>query len=193
MEPRRSVSQVYCQRCSRPMLLTAETCGVCGTRRQVLTDAAVAASPSVDFVYAGFGVRLLAWLLDLLIATFIAIVASFLAGIVLGLGMVIWRWNIGGATQLVGWVVALPVSWLYHAILMSSRHQTTWGGMATGIVVVDMQGARISFMRATVRWVVSLFSSLIAGIGYLLMLFNDEHQTLHDMVAGTLVIKGKAE
>jgi uncharacterized RDD family membrane protein YckC len=80
------------------------------------------------------------------------------------------------------------VAWLYFALLLSSSNRASLGMMAVGLRVTDLQGGRISFARATGRHFASVLSTLIAGIGYLMMLWSPRKQTLHDQMAGTLVL-----
>lgn len=81
------------------------------------------------------------------------------------------------------------VDWLYNAILTSSSRQATLGKMAVGVIVTDLNGERISFLRATGRYVVRLFISGFLLIGYLIQLFTGRRQALHDLIAATLVIR----
>ena len=61
--------------------------------------------------------------------------------------------------------------------------------MAVGLRVVDEQGQRISFARATGRFFAKFISALILMIGYLMVAFTDRKRGLHDIMAGTLVVK----
>jgi uncharacterized RDD family membrane protein YckC len=54
---------------------------------------------------------------------------------------------------------------------------------------VDLHGKRISFPRALGRFFATYLSGIILGIGYLMALFTGKRQTLHDMIASTLVVK----
>jgi uncharacterized RDD family membrane protein YckC len=80
-------------------------------------------------------------------------------------------------------------SWLYYALMQSSRKQATLGQMALGIRVTDLEGRRITFARGTGRYFATVITGLTLGIGYLIMLFTDRKQTLHDLIAGTLVVR----
>ncbi len=79
--------------------------------------------------------------------------------------------------------------WLYYALFESSSKQATLGKMALGIVVTDIDGNRISFGRANARFWSKIISGMILGIGFLMAAFTEKKQGLHDMIAGTLVIK----
>ncbi|MDO1530341.1 RDD family protein [Fulvimonas sp. R45] len=84
------------------------------------------------------------------------------------------------------------LGWLYFAICESSAWQATVGKLALGIRVTDMQGSRISFLRAVGRYAAKFLSYIILLIGFLMVAFTRRKQGLHDLVAGTLVLNGRA-
>ena len=86
-------------------------------------------------------------------------------------------------------IFATIVRWLYFALLESGRMQATVGKLAVGIIVTDESGQRISFGRATGRHFGKIISTIILLFGYFMMLWDDRNQTLHDKMAGTLVVK----
>jgi len=91
-----------------------------------------------------------------------------------------------------GWqaldAVLFFVAWFYSAPMESSRIQATLGKMALGIRVTDLEGQRLSFDKATGRFFGEIVSALIAGVGYIVAAFTQYRQTLHDKMAGTLVL-----
>ncbi len=143
--------------------------------------------PEQPVVYATFGQRLGAMLLDWLVL----IVPSWLIARYVG-GQNIFREVIHGeflVTSITGQFASMILNWLYYALMESGRNQATIGKRAVGIVVTDMQGARLTFANATGRYFGKIISALIIYIGYFMMLWDDKNQTLHDKMAGTLVIK----
>jgi uncharacterized RDD family membrane protein YckC len=54
---------------------------------------------------------------------------------------------------------------------------------------VQTPGARLSFLRATGRHFAKYISAIIAGIGFLMVAFTKRKRGLHDMIAGTMVIR----
>lgn len=82
--------------------------------------------------------------------------------------------------------------WLYFAVLESSPLQATLGKLALGIRVTDERGARISFLRATGRFFAKWLSAVILCIGFMMAGWTRRKQALHDMLAGTLVLNGRA-
>lgn len=84
---------------------------------------------------------------------------------------------------------ALTLNWLYYTLQESSGAQATLGKRALGIKVVDENGEKIGFGRATGRYFAKIPSSLILGVGFLMAGFTQRKQGLHDMMAGTLVVQ----
>lgn len=84
------------------------------------------------------------------------------------------------------------LAWLYFAYCESSPWQATVGKLALGIRVTDLQGQRISFPRALGRYPAKILSYLILCIGFVMVAWTQRKQALHDMIAGTLVLNGRA-
>lgn len=83
-------------------------------------------------------------------------------------------------------------SWLYFAFMESGDGQATVGKKALGLMVTDLEGQRIDFGRASGRYFGNFVSIITFFIGYLVMLFNPKGQCLHDMMAGTVVIRQRS-
>lgn len=123
--------------------------------------------------YAGFGERFLAWLIDFVIIC----IGSAVVRMVLG--------------SIVGGLIGLALSIAYEIYFLSSPKQATIGKQAMGIIVTDLNGARIDPGKAALRWVGKIISALILFLGYIMAAFTERKQALHDIIAGTLVLKGK--
>ena len=82
--------------------------------------------------------------------------------------------------------------WLYFAICESSAWQASVGKLAIGIRVTDLEGRRISFWRALGRYAAKVLSWFILAIGFLMIGWTRRKQGLHDMLANTLVLNGRA-
>jgi uncharacterized RDD family membrane protein YckC len=119
--------------------------------------------------YAGFWMRVGAYLLDVLI-------------LFIPLGIL-------SLIPILGIIINIVGVWLYFALQESSVHQATLGKRALHICVTDQYGRRLSFGQATGRHFSKIISSLILGIGYLMVAFTQKKQGLHDMIAGTLVVR----
>lgn len=150
--------------------------------------------------YGGFWVRFLALLIDAVLLGFIQflVIAPIMAAIGLGAasspeafdpenGLAAFS-AMTGAIGLIQ-VVNLLIGLLYFALMESSKNQGTLGKMALGLKVVDSQGMPLSFGKAILRYIGKIVSGAILLIGYLMAAFNPRKQALHDMIAGTFVIK----
>lgn len=121
--------------------------------------------------------------------------AAIIDGIILYIPVALLQYSMGGAAQEIStkmlWqnVIALAIQWLYFATMESGDNQATFGKKALGLKVTDLQGERITFAKATGRYFGKFISAIIFFIGYLMMLWSPKKQTLHDVMAGTLIIK----
>lgn len=91
-------------------------------------------------------------------------------------------------------VVGSLVVWFFYApILESSEIRATLGKHLVDIQVTDTMGRRISLRTATVRNILKFISSLLLFIGFVFALFTQKKQTLHDLLADTVVVYGRSE
>jgi uncharacterized RDD family membrane protein YckC len=148
--------------------------------------------------YAGFWLRLAAALIDGILL-FVALLIIFTPiAFVLGVFGALSRLPQNSIDQLTSLysfaanILGTFLGWLYYAGMESSSRQATLGKMAVGIKVTDLNGNRISFGRATGRhfakWVSDL-TFIFLGFGFWMTAFTEKKQALHDMIAGTLVVK----
>jgi uncharacterized RDD family membrane protein YckC len=86
-------------------------------------------------------------------------------------------------------LIAIGVSWLYAAGLECSRWQATVGKLWMGLKVTDAAGERLSFPRATGRYLAKYLSALPCFLGFIMALFSSRGRALHDRLADTRVIK----
>ncbi|HKC45934.1 MAG TPA: RDD family protein [Burkholderiales bacterium] len=127
--------------------------------------------------YAGFWVRLAAFLLDALILAAVVLV--------IGIGFLATRSSVGMEVVL---ALGLAASWFYFSFMESGPSGGTPGKRAFGLQVLSDRMARISFLRATVRWAARAISAAVLAIGYLMQPFTARKQALHDLVAHTVVL-----
>ncbi len=145
------------------------------------------AKPSLLMQYYGsFDQRLLASALDWFIIFGAFVVIAF---IVVLLFIQDKETRIVVSFSILGMVPIAKI--IYHIIMESSVKQATYGKQMLKIKVVDMQGSRISTGKAISRNLCKIFSVGTVFIGYLFAFFNKQQQCLHDMMAGTLVIKDR--
>lgn len=173
---------MYCKYCGK---LTSEGdvfCKNCGER--IRENKIV----SETTTYADFASRLAAYLIDGVVIYMISFTFGLAFALILGL------LQLGGLADTVSMnfffdTLGIIVTWLYFSIMESSSKQATLGKMALKLKVTDLEGNRITFGRATGRYFAKILSCMILFIGYFMVLFTEKKQALHDIIAGTLVIK----
>jgi uncharacterized RDD family membrane protein YckC len=137
---------------------------------------------STDVAYGGFWIRVVAYIID-------AILLSIVGGIIATVtGERIFSGDYTDFHPLAN-LASLVIGWFYFALMESSERGATVGKMAMGLRVVTDQGQRLSFLNATGRYFAKFVSALILCIGFIMVAFTDRKRGLHDMIAGTLVIK----
>ena len=93
-----------------------------------------------------------------------------------------------GASYLLNF--AAPVmNALYCALTFQSALQGTIGMKLLGLKAVNYNGGPPTPGQCWGRAIASILSAYAYGIGYLILFFTPRRQTLHDLIAGTLVIK----
>lgn len=135
--------------------------------------------------YAGFWIRFWACLLDGLILSLITVPLGLLQTSMLE--------DENFAMYLFLLVCSWIGYWLYIALFTSGGWQATIGKRLMGLRITDLHGNRISFGQATGRHFGQFVSGLLMGVGYVMIGLTEKKQGLHDIMAGTLVLYGKAE
>ena len=151
--------------------------------------------------YAGFWIRFLAFLIDSVVIITLMWIAVFpLLG---ALGMSFSSFDELNNIELADpediWPIVLSVipaittvnlliTWLYYALLQSGPRQATVGKMALNIIVIDVNGDRMTFPRASLRYFSKIISSFMMFIGYIMAAFTQKKQALHDIIANTYVV-----
>jgi uncharacterized RDD family membrane protein YckC len=157
----------------------------------------------MNTTYAGFWLRFVAYIIDYII---IYVVQSFVFVPILGLmgisfaarmnnmesmsdaetmGMIGSMVALASATALLTTAIAI----LYWSLMESSKYQATIGKMALGLKVTDVDGNSLDFVKSLIRNVCKIISGMILFIGYIMAGFTEKKQGLHDIIAGTLVVK----
>jgi uncharacterized RDD family membrane protein YckC len=182
------VTQGHCTACGSPVPAGASFCPSCGRPVRpdeappvVLTEMGSAAATT----YASFWKRFVAWIIDTII---LGVVGAIIQFIIPGGSS---TEDASTAALVAANTASFVVPWAYYAGMESSVKQGTLGKMAMGIVVTDMKGERITFMRATGRYFAKIVSTMILLIGFLMIAFTKRKQGLHDIMAQTLVVNKK--
>lgn len=140
--------------------------------------------------YAGFWIRACAFLID---STILVVALSFLLVIVPGGAGFSHFTRIADPSffmqQMVHNFFSAVVCWLYFSLCESSTWQATIGKKLLGIKVTDDAGNKLTFARATGRHFGKILSTFFFCIGYIMAAFTSKKQSLHDILASTLVVR----
>ena len=134
-------------------------------------------------ISAGIGSRLVAVLIDVVVAFVVDVIVLYLTlrlcGLTFGQVGQLPMWPLGGFLGLLhgGYVIAFLVA----------KGQTL-GKMATGIRVVCRDGSALLVSHAVLRTVGYLVSAVPVGLGFVIGFFGREKLALHDRLANTRVV-----
>ncbi len=143
--------------------------------------------------YAGFLWRVFAALIDFALVMTVTLVTALGTYITLAAACFVFHFDkakLDASASLIGYIVGAIVPILYYAGFESSKWQATVGKKTFGLKVTDMNGSRISFSRALLRFFLKFVSGFLFGMAYLVCLITEHKQTLHDILIGTVVLKG---
>ncbi|BCA78782.1 RDD family protein [Desulfuromonas sp. AOP6] len=180
---------------------TGDSCEGCGIiyekwqRRQhelgqnPLSTETASEPTAAELPKAGFWVRVVASVVDSILVTVVQMVLGFILGLTAGLagGDLSGEGNVmlGLTTGLFGMVLAVA----YYVFFTGYCGQTP-GKMAVRIKVIRTDGANIGYGSALLRETIGKgISTILFGIGYLMVAFDSQKQGLHDKIASTYVIK----
>ncbi len=136
--------------------------------------------PAPGYAYGGAGERLIAYIVDGLLISLIALV-----GFVLGTILVVIVWPLGLIAYMATPVVCLAYfPWFWH------RTGQTPGLRMFGMRVVrDSDGGPVSVGAALLRLVGYWIDSLVFYLGFIWIFIDKRKRCWHDLIAGTVVIK----
>ena len=189
----------YCARCGLEGTEGTQFCAECGVRQHSEADAEgvrgaplfARESPSestyATHVYAGFWVRLVAWVIDM---TILAIAFYIISNFIFN-----------------GLIRLLPTPFFYHLLIsyeqyfrlaliltyfvgLTVKYGRTLGKMALGLKVVDANNVTPSFESVLLRETLGkLVSTVPLCLGYLWIGWNSSKKGWHDWIAFTCVVR----
>jgi len=190
------------------MAQSCQNCGLTLSSNLAPTQAAAPArayapAPPVAYappsIYGGFWIRFLAHLIDHIILGVVAAPLFFITVLptIIRIAQQADRDQEPSPELIVAIISSVFVyialafvgQWLYEALLTSSSWQGTIGKKVLRLKVVDEAGNRIGFGRATGRFFAKILSSMFMCIGFIMIGFTERKTGLHDMLAGTRVLR----
>ncbi|RLC94819.1 MAG: RDD family protein [Chloroflexi bacterium] len=141
--------------------------------------------------YAGFWVRLVAYLIDLVLVLVIGLTLAALVNVYAGPagdGTVVPVALSERSANTVTTLLNYGTSFVYLVSFWAWRGQTP-GKMLMGLKVVRTDGTRIGWGRSALRYVGYNISVLAFFLGYLWVAVDPEKQGIHDKIADTYVVR----
>ncbi|MDD2180936.1 MAG: RDD family protein [Bacilli bacterium] len=135
---------------------------------------------------AGFWYRLLAFMVDLLLIVIVWSIFSF--AIIKLFPSLVFKFDekfIKGIFYIMGIVMMI----LYNVLMETSSRQATIGKQIFKLTVGDSFNNPLSLTVSICRSVSKLVTCLTLGGGYILILFSEEKQAIHDIMTNTFVFK----
>lgn len=126
--------------------------------------------------------RVMAYLVDLLCIGMIAIVAMLVFA-------VLWLVSFGLLGPVL-WLLSGLIPLAYHTLLLSGRRSATYGMRLFDLELRSVSGERPSFLQALIQTALFYISvGMTCSLILLVALFNRRRRTLHDFLAGTVMVR----
>lgn len=161
-------------------------------KNEILDD--IIEKPKLDF--AGFGLRLGAYLIDIVpIIILLNIFVYFAFGLnpldsgdrVIDLDGE--EFSESKITRAIVRYLSFFVWIIYCGIMEASSYEGTFGKRMVGIKVVDENGNQLTFGKSIARNLTKILSYIALGLGFFWVLFNKEKRGWHDIITKTFVTK----
>ncbi len=160
---------------------------ICGDCKPVFVQKLKEGVRTHNMNYAGFWIRLAAYIIDIIIL-FAVNMIFFIPFII----YMIRAASSGDPTAGFGYSIILNIISSFISIgyetLFIGKWGATLGKMACGLRVLSSEGKKISYLRAFGRVFAKMLSGMIFAIGYIMAAFDDEKRGLHDRICDTRVI-----
>jgi len=141
-------------------------------------------------VYSGFITRLIAFILDFLIFSFIV---SFIWAIFYLPIPINSREFLSGEYLMIRHPLILVFQWIYYAFFESSALMASPGKRIMGVKVTNYKHERINFGRALVRNISKILSVVTIFFGFIMIMFTKKKQGLHDLISKAYVVEGVSD
>lgn len=139
-------------------------------------------------VRAGFMIRLGAYLVDQIVLSLAGFVVLSLLIEAVNPGITRGEEDITVAQTLIIYAVGAAINVAYYTIAIGKWGRTI-GKQVFGLQVLTADNKRVGYFRAFIRSIGYYLSSITLFFGFLMIAWNSERRGLHDLLAGTIVIR----
>lgn len=144
---------------------------------------------SSRYEYAGFGARLLALIIDVILLAIVAFIVGMVAGMLGWIDLEAMR-----LAQEKGEITTFEVVWNIVTTIAFIVMWVVWAGtpgkLLLKLKILDAEtGNKISVVQAIIRYLMYIPSTIVLFLGFFWILFDKHKQGWHDKVAKTVVVK----
>ena len=177
---------MFCGNCGKRISKDSKFCSFCGKSTGLAkSEDFETKKGTVEKEFAGFWIRFLAYIIDYIIILIGAVIILFVIWTIFPEINSFSNEELEGLGTFIGFLVFAFYFWIG-----TSVHQTTIGKRVLKLKVISSDENKVSWGKGFMREILGKFlSSLLLGIGYLMIAFTKEKQGLHDIIAGTYVVK----
>jgi uncharacterized RDD family membrane protein YckC len=184
---------MFCTQCGNALSDGAKFCSACGAPigfQSEADDAPDGEVPAVAshyaeptqksgdlLIYASFWKRAAAYVIDIVLLVIV---------MVLFLALTVDVDHIDDGLLM---LIRLFLVTLYFTLMESSSAHATFGKQILGLKVLQEDGQGLHFGKALLRNLARQVSALIFLMGYVMMLWTQKSQTLHDKIAQSIVVE----
>jgi uncharacterized RDD family membrane protein YckC len=145
---------------------------------------------TLGYTVAGLGSRIVAQILDNLVAIPLTLVATLLAAAVAGTFV-----TTGEGQTFASAAIGFFAGFVYFGYFLVAEAVTTGktpGKSAMGLCVIKVDGSAVDFSAVAVRDVIRIIDLTVLLIGIVVMFFQPQTRRLGDLAAGTIVVRDRS-
>jgi uncharacterized RDD family membrane protein YckC len=151
-----------------------------------------AAAYAEELRYAGFWMRLAAYVIDIILIDIVVLIGFLPIAVVMAFlessnGKAEDPGSIGLTINALT-VIAIA---LYYGLFTASKWQATPGKRLLGLYIVGTDGRKLGFGLGIGRYLAYFLSSITMGFGFFMIGWSDQKKGMHDIVCRTRVIHGR--
>ncbi len=183
--------QVFCAECGQPFppeeVIRHGDQFICAACKPVfLQKLKEGVAPVAALRYAGFWIRVLAYIIDTILLDIVIVPLGFVIRAIVGASLNPLEPSM--AASLMGLPINLAVVGFYYIYLVG-KYGATPGKMALKLRIVQANGSPIGYGKACGRFFSLIVSFLCCYIGVLMVAWDPEKRGLHDRMCNTRVIQ----
>jgi uncharacterized RDD family membrane protein YckC len=145
--------------------------------------------PAPGLAFAGYGERLVAYIVDAIIVTVVIVIVAIIGGLAVGAGVVGGNASAAIGSGLLLFLAIMVVSLGYFPYFWA-RGGATPGMKMFGLYVVrDADGGPITGGQAVLRLIGYWVSSVVFYLGYIWIFVDKRRRGWHDLIAGTIIVQ----